>query len=133
MRAHVPALLHRVITVAGAIGGLALPASAAEAQVGPSGDQSVSQGDNQTVRPAGQAQSGASVSNPPTVGGVIVQAPRQPSKLGEIPPDKKAAYDEEVAKAEVWKRYRKSTPPATASTLDQANDYPGLQSLLPPP
>lgn len=81
----------------------------------------------------GQAAAGAEASSPGNVGGVVVQAPRPPSKLGAIPPDKKAALDDEAAKNEAWKRYRKSTPPLSDGTLGQAKDYPGLQSLLPQP
>lgn len=86
------------------------------------------------VAQAGQsekAEEGAAASKPGSVGGVVVQAPRPPSKVEGIPPDKAAAFDEQAAKNEAWKRYRKSTPPLAAGTLGQADDYPGLQSLLP--
>lgn len=80
-----------------------------------------------------KAEEQAAGSKPASVGGVIVQAPRPESKVQQIPPDKKAAFDEEAAKDEAWKRYRKSTPPLSDGTLGQAKDYPGLQSLLPQP
>lgn len=80
-----------------------------------------------------KAEERAADSKSASVGGVIVQAPRPESKVQQIPPDKKAAFDEEAAKDEAWKRYRKSTPPLSDGTLGQAKDYPGLQSLLPQP
>ena len=113
-------LLVPAITVAGALG-LALPASVAVAQTSPT-----------QTSPAEKSGSGAPAdSKPGAVGGVVVQAPRPPSKLQEVPPDKKAAYDKEAAKNEAWKRYRQSRPPLSAGTLGQADDYPGLQTLLP--
>jgi hypothetical protein len=109
------ALFLPAITLAGAIG-FSLPSSVAVAQAG--------QG--------GRTDAGAAASQPDSVGGVVVQAPRPESELRQIPADKKAAFDEEAAKNEAWKRYRKSTPPLAEGTLGQAKDYPGLQSLLPP-
>jgi hypothetical protein len=50
-----------------------------------------------------------------------------------IPPEKKAAFDNEAAKAETWRKYREATPPLSDGTLGQAKGYPGLQSLLPNP
>jgi hypothetical protein len=104
------------IALAGAIGA-SLPMSTAVAQVSP--------GEKVADDPA--------ASKPGVVSGVVVNAPRPESKLQQIPPDKKAAFAEEAAKSEVWKRYRKSTPSVTEGTLGQAKDYPGLQSLLPQP
>jgi hypothetical protein len=102
------------IMLAGALA-LALQPSMAAAQADPS--------DKADVRPASV--------NPDVVGGVVVETPRPHSKLEDIPPDKAAAFDEEAAKNEAWKRYRRSTPPLSAGALGQADDYPGLQSLLP--
>ena len=109
-----PAFL-AAIALAGAIG-LTLP-SMAQAQ------------NNQTDR----AEDDAAAAKPASVGGVTVQAPRPESKLGQIPPDKKAQFDDEAAKQEAWKTYRKSTPPLSDRTLEQSKDYPGLQTLLPQP
>jgi hypothetical protein len=107
-------LLLPAITLAG-VAGFALPSPRAVAQV--------SQGE--------KPEDGAAAPKPGSVGGVIVQAPRPPSKLQDIPADKKAEFDQEAAKNEAWKRYRQSTPPLADGTLGQAKDYPGLQSLLP--
>jgi hypothetical protein len=130
MRPVFPALLHQAIAIAGAIG-LALPGSAAVAQVSQGESQSGPDA-SQSVSPSDKAGSEAAAAKPASVGGVVVQAPR-PEPQAEIPADKRAAYDAEVAKREAWKRYRKSMPPLSAGTLEQADDYPGLQSLLPPP
>ena len=129
MRPRFPALPHQVIAVATAIG-FALPASVALAQAPVPAP--VDQGASQNVSPNGKPDSDAAVAKPASVGGVIVQAPR-PEPEAQIPADKRAAFDEEVAKSEAWKRYRKSIPPTNVGTLEQADDYPGLQSLLPPP
>ncbi len=111
------ALLLPAITVAGAIA-FALPASVAFAQ------------DSQTPKTENSsAESGAPAPAPGSVGGVVVQAPGR-SSLQRIPPDEEAAFDQEVAKAEAWKRYRRSIPPLAAGTLAQARGYPGLQTLL---
>ena len=114
------ALFVSAITIAGAIG-FAFPSSMAMAQA-------ADRGDTADVKPAAVKPDSAD-----TLGGVTVQSPRPRSKLEDIPPAKAAAFDEEAAKQEAWKRYRKSTPPFGAGTLGQANDYPGLQSLLPQP
>jgi hypothetical protein len=130
MRPPFPARLHQAIAVAGAIG-LMLPASAAVAQAS-QGESQSGPGASQNVSPSEKAGSEAATAKPASVGGVIVQAPR-PEPQAQIPADKRAAYDAEVAKSEAWKRYRKSMPPLSAGTLEQADDYPGLQTLLPPP
>ena len=109
-----------VPAIAAGVVGFTLPPSMAMAQA--------SQDAKTDVRSAAVNPDGGD-----TVGGVVVQSPPQRSKLGDIPPDKAAAFDQEAEKNEAWKRYRKSTPPLSAGTLGQANDYPGLQSLLPPP
>jgi hypothetical protein len=106
------ALLLPAIAVAGAIG-FALPASVAVAQASHSE----------------KTASGAEAKKPGSVGGVTVQGRRR-SQLHRIPPDKAAAFDDEAAKSEAWKKYRKSTPPAAAGTLGQAEGYPGAQSLV---
>lgn len=111
------AVLLPAIAVAGAIG-FALPASVAVASQGDKTQSEKTQGD-----------AAASKSKPASVGGVVVQGSRR--RLNTVPPDKAAAFDDEVAKSESWKRYRKSTPPASASTLEQGKDYPGAQNLLP--
>jgi hypothetical protein len=108
--------------------GLALSASTALAQTtkGDSGDN----GAAASSQNKGESGSGAGASNPDSVSGVVVEGARRPDNP-PIPADKKAAYDAEVAKAEAWRRYRQSMPPATESTIGQAKDYPGLRSLLP--
>jgi hypothetical protein len=131
MRPRSPALLHRVIAVAAVIG-FALPASAALAQAGQVASPGAGPSESQNVSPDGNPESDAATAKPASVGGVIVQAPR-PEAQPPIPADKRAAYDAEVAKSEAWKRYRKSIPSTNVGTLEQADDYPGLQSLLPPP
>ncbi|MEO6339735.1 MAG: hypothetical protein ABIO39_06845 [Caulobacteraceae bacterium] len=104
------AMLLPGIVLAGLIG-VTLPASVAVAQV------------SQTPN----AQAVAPAQDTPSVSGVVVQAP---PKLPQIPPDKKAAFDEEAAKQEAWKKYRESFPPMSDGTLG-IKDYPGLHSLLP--
>jgi hypothetical protein len=106
--------------------GLSLSAPLASAQPGKSDS-----GPQAGGAPAPDGGPGAS--NAANVPGVVVQAPRGPEQGPPIPADKKAAYDEEVAKAEAWKRYRQATPPLSDGTLGQAKGYPGLQSLLPQP
>lgn len=130
MRSHRPARPIQVIAGAAAIG-LLLSASVAFAQVAPGAPPGGGAPplDSRTLPPIGDAGAGADPSQPPSVGGVTVQAPRRP--LDTTAPEKTQEYNQEVAKAEAWKRYRKSRPPANASTLDQADDYPGLQSLVP--
>jgi hypothetical protein len=112
------------LVVAGALG-LALTASSALAQAGGNRGNNPAASANPN-----QGDSGASSANPDSVSGVVVPGQRRPTNP-PIPADKKAAYDAEVAKEEAWRRYRKSMPPASDSTIDQAKDYPGLQSLLP--
>jgi hypothetical protein len=108
--------------------GLALSASAALAQANPAAsNDGAAAAANQTKSDNGNGGPGAS--NQDSVSGVVVQAPSQAGP--PIPPDKKAAFDAEVAKQEAWKRYRQSTPPASAGTIGQSDDYPGLRSLLP--
>ncbi len=64
--------------------------------------------------------------------GVIVRArPRRPPVITPDP-DKQAGFDAEAAKSESWKKYRSNTPSLGDKTLDQANSYPGLHTLLPP-
>lgn len=135
MRSRLAALLHPAIAAAGVIG-LALPPCVAAAQGDPSPSQDVrpngNPGASQGAGPAEKPASDAAAAKPASVGGVIVEAPR-PEARPPIPADKRAAFDQEVAKSEAWKRYRKSIPPSTTGTLEQADDYPGLNSLLPPP
>lgn len=115
------ARLFKTMTVVGAIGGiLAAPAALAQAA------------SSQKSAKAAPAAKPVAAAKPGAVGGVTVQSPRQRPSLAKVPPDKAAAYDEEVRKSEAWKSYRKSTPPASAGTLGQSKDYPGLQTLLPP-
>ena len=112
--------------VAVAAVGLALSTSTALAQTATGGSGAgVSNPNNSNGRDGG---AGASDEN--NVSGVVVPGQRRPANP-PIPADKKAAYDTEVAKEEAWRRYRKSMPPASDSTIDQAKDYPGLRSLLP--
>ena len=130
MHSHRPARPIQVIACAGSIG-LLLSASMAFAQVAPGappGGGAPPQ-DSRAPPPIGDAGNDAEAPPPGSVGGVTVQATRRP--LDTTAPEKTKEYNEEVAKAEAWKRYRKSRPPANASTLDQADDYPGLQSLVP--
>jgi hypothetical protein len=109
-------LLLQAITVAGVIG-FAAPASVALAQ----GSQGA------------KSESSAAASKPGSVAGVVVQAP---PKLNRIPPAKKAALDAEAAKRKAWKKYRDTTPTATArgsasaGASAQAENYPGLHSLV---
>ena len=64
--------------------------------------------------------------------GVTVRArPRRPPVITPDP-DKRAGFDTEAAKAETWKKYRSNSPSLGEKTLDQANGYPGLHTLLPP-
>jgi hypothetical protein len=118
----------RALAAAGAIG-LVLSASTALAQANNGGNASNAAGASNPNKGAG-GDSAAGASDPNSVSGVVVPGQRRPENP-PIPADKKAEYDAEVAKQEAWKRYRKSMPPATASTIDQANDYPGLRSLIP--
>ena len=109
-------LLLPAIAVAGAIG-FAAPASVAWAQ------------DGQGAKGA----SSAAESEPATVPGVVVQAP----KPNGIPPEKKAALDAKAAKRKAWTNYRKTAPaptattaaPGTASASSRAGNYPGLHDL----
>jgi hypothetical protein len=109
--------LLQAITVVGAIG-FAAPASVALAQGASQGQKS---------------ESSAAASKPGSVGGVVVQAP---PKLNKIPPEKKKAFDAEVAKREAWQKYRQA-PAATATTgatagvsaTARAENYPGLRSM----
>lgn len=117
----------RTLAAIGALG-LALSASTALAQ-----DNNGGRGNNPAASNPAKGDSGAGAagaSDPNSVSGVVVPGQR-PATNPPIPADKKAAYDSEVAKEEAWKRYRKSMPPASDSTIDQAKDYPGLRSLLP--
>jgi hypothetical protein len=110
-------LLLPAIAVAGAIG-FAAPGSAAWAQAG--------QG-------AKGGSSAAAASEPASVPGVVVQAP----KPSGIPPEKKAALDAKAAKRKAWTNYRKTAPtgtattaaPGTASASSRAENYPGLHDL----
>jgi len=111
--------LLRALAAAGALG-LALSAQAALAQA----DRTASD-----IRPAAAPADGPKDT---TVPGVVVQAPPRPDHP-VIPPEKKAAFDNEAAKAETWRKYREATPPLSDGTLGQAKGYPGLQSLLPNP
>ena len=115
----------RSLAAVGALG-LALSASAALAQGDRGNNPAASANANSGVTPAPPANA----TDPNSVSGVVVPGQRRPENP-PIPADKKAAYDAEVAKEEAWRRYRKSMPPASDSTIDQAKDYPGLQSLLP--
>lgn len=109
-------LLLPAIAVAGAIG-FAAPASEAWAQS--------SQG--------AKGGSSAAASEPATVPGVVVQAP----KPNAIPPEKKAALDAKAAKRKRWTNYRKAAPapiantaaPGTASASSRAGNYPGLHDM----
>ena len=112
----------RTLAVVGAMG-VTLAASMALAQT--SKDDSGAGASNQN-----KSGSAAGPSNTDSVSGVVVQAPPRPDHP-QIPPDKKAAYDAEVAKAEAWKSYRQSIPPLSDGTIGQSKDYPGLQNLLP--
>jgi hypothetical protein len=114
-----------MLAVAGALG-LTLSASTALAQTNNgAGETSAAGASNQN-----KSDSKAGASDPNSVSGVVVPGQRRPENP-PIPADKKAAYDAEVAKEEAWRRYRKSMPPATESTIGQAKDYPGLRTLIP--
>jgi hypothetical protein len=115
----------RLLAATGGLG-LALSASTALAQY----NRPVSDAGATNPNAASSPSSAAGASAPSSVPGVTVQAPR-PEQRPPIPADKAAAYDQEVAKAEAWKRYRSSTPPLSEGTIAQGKDYPGLQSLLP--
>jgi len=116
----------RLWTLAAAAGALALmlPAPMAQAQAAPAPGQATAGQAGADVRPAAATSS--------TLPGVTVEAPPRPEHP-VIPPDKKAAFDNEAAKAETWRKYREATPPLSDGTLGQAKGYPGLQSLLPNP
>ena len=109
--------------------GLALSASTALAQSN-KGDSGNNGSGAPTQNKGGAQDSGAVAPNQDAVSGVVVEGARRPDNP-PIPADKKAAFDAEVAKEEAWRRYRQSTPPASAGTIGQADDYPGLRSLLP--
>jgi hypothetical protein len=118
----------RTLAAAGALG-LTLSASMAMAQANNANSAaSPPPAPNQDKSDSGSA--GGDASTPDSVSGVVIPGQRRPENP-PIPADKKAAYDAEVAKEEAWRRYRKSMPPASDSTIDQAKDYPGLRSLLP--
>lgn len=131
MRPRFPSLPHPVITIAAAIA-FTLPASVALAQAGQGAGPNASSSDSQGAGPSETPGSDAATARPASIGGVVVEVPR-PEPEPMIPADKRAAYDADVAKAEAWKRYRRSMPPLSAGTIEQGADYPGLQSLLPPP
>jgi len=118
----------RALAAAGAVG-LALSASTALAQAN-NGDSTSSPAPAPNQNKADGGGGAAGAADQSSVSGVVVPGQRR-QENPPIPADKKAEYDAEVAKQEAWKRYRKSIPPATASTIDQANDYPGLRSLIP--
>ena len=64
--------------------------------------------------------------------GVVVRArPRRPAPITPNP-DKQAGFDDEATKQAAWTKYRSNTPSLGEKTLDQANSYPGLHTLLPP-
>jgi hypothetical protein len=130
-----PRILHkapflRTLAAAGAVG-LAMAASMALAQTNTSGSGDSGAGAANPNK-GGGAGAAAGAPAPGSVSGVTVEAPPRPDHA-QIPPDKKAAYDAEVAKAEAWKSYRGSLPPLSDGTFGQAKDYPGAQSLLPHP
>ena len=79
---------------------------------------------------AAPSQPDAAPAQPSSVEGVTVNV-RPRTDLGRISPEKKAALDEEAAKDQAWRDYRKSTPPLTNNPNDDSKDYPGLQTLLP--
>lgn len=110
-------LILPALAVAGAIG-FAAPASMAWAQ-GAHGAKSASS---------------AKASEPATVPGVVVQAP----KPNGIPPEKKAALDAKAAKRKAWSKYRTAPAPTAAATTaapgttsasTRAGNYPGLHDL----
>jgi hypothetical protein len=100
-------------------------AAAAQVQSGPAKPAPLS---DPSVKPA---QAGPTASQANSVEGVDVTAPRGPSPLADIPPEKRAAYDAEVAKQKAWQDYRRSMPRLTDNPNDDGKDYPGVQALLP--
>jgi hypothetical protein len=111
-------LLLPAIAVAGAIG---FAASASAPAAWAQGDQGAAGGSN------------SAASEPASVPGVVVQAP----KPNGIPADKKAALDAKAAKRKAWTSYSKTAPvavpstaaPGTASASSRAGNYPGLHDL----
>ena len=63
-------------------------------------------------------------SPPSSVDGVTVNAQR---RRPDIPAEKAAAYEVEAAKAEAWRKYRRSMPPLTNDPNDDSKDFPGIQ------
>jgi hypothetical protein len=71
-----------------------------------------------------QAQGGRT-NSPPTA------PPPVPVPVPAVPADKKADYDDAIAKEAAFKKYRSSTPPSADGAIDQSKDFPGLQSYIP--
>ena len=86
--------------------------------------------------PADSAVVAAAPSTPNPVEGVDVTG-RRPEVRALIPDDKRAEFDDEVAREAAFRAYRQSTPPLTSDDKgvgdpnDQSKDFPGLQSYLP--
>jgi len=111
--------------------GLASAAAVAQAQTPPP------PGPGAPLAPPTAAAAGAATSNPDTVTGVTVEG-RRPDAGVNIPDDKKAAYDAEVAREAAFRAYRQSTPKLTTDNKglndpnEMSRDFPGLQSYVPP-
>jgi hypothetical protein len=82
-------------------------------------------------KPAAASEPSAAASAPSSVEGVTVNAPRAGSGVDAVPPEKAAAFAEEAAKNEAWRKYRESTPPLTSDPNDLSKDFPGLQAYVP--
>ncbi len=80
---------------------------------------------------AAASEPGAAASKASSVEGVTVNARPGSGALG-VPPAKAAAYADEAAKNEAWRKYRESTPPLTSNPNDLSKDFPGLQAYIPP-
>lgn len=110
------------VTVVGAIG-LAAPVSAAFAQAAQDGKATQDS----------KGKSNPAASTPPSVSGVVVEAPEPLDK--RIPPERRAAFDAEAADKKAWTDYRATAAPAPApkgpGASPQTENYPGLRELVP--
>jgi hypothetical protein len=80
-----------------------------------------------------KGKSNTAASTPPSVSGVVVEAPEPLDK--RIPPERRAAFDAEAADKKAWTDYRATAAPAPApkgpGASPQTENYPGLRELVP--
>ena len=88
------------------------------------------------VDPAPAVERAAAPSSADPVEGVTITG-RRPAAVALIPDDKRAEYDQDVAREAAFRDYRASQPRITADDKDVGDpnqlskDFPGLQSYLP--